>query len=658
MFGFINGRLSIGLRLTLVACLFVASAAVSAVIQFQRGSENSDFSKKELLGAQYNGLIWNALQSGDFSSLAGHAESDALFSSADAYAAFAKAANWDERVGTVTGLIVAVADGSNLTLDPDLDSYYAMDASTVKLPNLLAMSLALNKAMATPASDTDRRIKIATALDRFKAAADATYGSLDASIKNNAPGLTKQALGQHRAALQAADDALIAAAQGELDGKAAGFQQAATAFPAVLDAAWRATNTELSRLLDVRITKQMNQLYSDIATVVALVLLSGLLTLIVTLGLSRRFRGLDEAMTRLNAGDKTVEVPYLGDTNETGRIAATLQQLKTSMIEREAAEERAQAHAIELVVASFGDALHGLSDRDLSQRIAAELPPGYRGLQADFNAALDHLAEAMGDVGNRVSDIAANTAQINAAAIEMAGRTESQAGALEQTSVAMQQIVETVNESAGRAQSVHSAAETARGRAQHGSDVVRQAREAMTAIEQSSREISTIIGVIDEIAFQTNLLALNAGVEAARAGDAGKGFAVVASEVRSLAQRSADSARLIKALIKTSEGQVYQGVQLVEESSVELARIVEDVGQITTAINEIAEAGQQQALTLSEVNTAVSQIDQATQQNAALAEESRAASTTLADFAHELAGLVAKFRTRKSDSKAPERRAA
>jgi methyl-accepting chemotaxis protein len=226
---------------------------------------------------------------------------------------------------------------------------------------------------------------------------------------------------------------------------------------------------------------------------------------------------------------------------------------------------------------------------------------------------------------------------------------------LEQTSVAMQQIVETVNDSAGRAQSVHNAAETARGRAQHGSDVVRQARDAMTAIEQSSREISTIIGVIDEIAFQTNLLALNAGVEAARAGDAGKGFAVVASEVRSLAQRSADSARKIKALIKTSEGQVNQGVQLVEESSVELARIVEDVGQITTAINEIAEAGQQQALTLSEVNTAVSQIDQATQQNAALAEESRAASTTLADFAQELAGLVAKFRTQKSENKSRQR---
>jgi methyl-accepting chemotaxis protein len=645
MFGFINGKLSIGLRLTLVASLFVVSAAVSAVIQFQRGSENSDFSKKELIGAQYNAQIWSALQSGDLGPLAGHAESDTLFSSADAFNGFANATGWDARVGAMTNLIVAVADGSNLTLDPDLDSYYAMDAATVKLPNLLAKSLDLNKAMATPAADPDRRIKIAMALDRFKTAADAAYGSLDASMKDNAAGLTKTALAPHRNALQAATDAMIAAAQSDLDGKTADYAKATAAFPGLLDAGWRATNTELSRLLDTRIIKQMNQLYTDIAIVVALVLLSGVLTLIITLGLSHRFRGLDTAMACLNAGDKSVEVPYLDDTNETGRIAATLQQLKTSMIEREASEERAQAQSISLVVSSFGKALHALSERDLSERIVSELPTGYRSLQSDFNAALDHLSEAMVDVGTRAAEIAANTAQINAAAMEMAGRAESQAGALEQTSVAMQQIVETVNDSAGRAQSVHSAAETAKGRAQRGADVARQAREAMNTIEQSSREISTIIAVIDEIAFQTNLLALNAGVEAARAGEAGKGFAVVASEVRALAQRSADSARKIKTLITASEGQVQEGVKLVEASSGELAQIVDDVGQITAAINDIAVAGQQQALTLSEVNKAVSEIDQAIQKNAAQAEESRAASNSLAEFAHELADLVARFRT-------------
>jgi methyl-accepting chemotaxis protein len=645
MFNFINGKLSIGLRLTLVAGLFIASAAVSAVIQFQRGSENSDFSKKELVGATYNARIWTALQSG--AALADHDQSDALFASGEAAAAFAKANGWTERVTSAATLIVAVADGSNLTLDPDLDSYYAMDAATVKLPNVLAKSLDLNAAVATPAADPDRRIKIAMALDRFKTAADAAYGSLDAAMKNNAAGQTKQALARHRSALQSSCDAIIAAVQSELDGKPTDVKTPATAFPPVLDAAWKATNGELSRLLDARITKLTNQLYSDIATVLALVLASGLLTLIVTLGLSRRFRGLDEAMSRLNAGDKTVEIPYLDDRNETGRIAATLQQLKTSMIEHAAAEERAQARSIELVVSSFGNALHDLAERDLTHRVKTELPTGYRGLQTDFNTALDGLSQAIGDVGDRVSDIAANSAQINAAAIEMAGRTESQAGALEQTSVAMQEIVETVNASAGQAQSVYAAAETAKGRAENGSQIAHRAREAMTAIEQSSREIATIIGVIDEIAFQTNLLALNAGVEAARAGDAGRGFAVVASEVRSLAQRSAESARQIKALIKTSESQVQQGVTLVEESSTELTRILDDVGQITSSINEIAAVGQQQALTLSEVNKAVSEIDQATQQNAALAEESRAASTTLADCARELARLVAKFQLAK-----------
>ena len=645
MFGFINGKLSIGLRLALVASLFVVSAAVSAVIQFQRGSENSDFSKKEYVGTQYNARIWAALQSGDLSGLSDHATSDVQFASSEAYNAFAKASDWNARVNTAAAMIVAVADGSNLTLDPDLDSYYAMDAATVKLPNLLAKSLDLNTAMATAATDPDRRIKIAMALDRFKTAADAAMSSIDTSIKNNAPGLTRQALAGQRDALQSADDAVIAAAQADLDGKAGDFKAASAAFPAVLDTTWRATNTELARIIAVRVDKLTSQLYRDIATVVVLVLVSALLTLIITLGLSRRFRGLDEAMGRLNAGDKSVDIPYLDDSNETGRIAATLQQLKTSMSEREAAEERAQARSISVVVSSFGEALHGLSERDLTPRVAAELPPGYHALKSDFNAALDNLSAAMGDVGSRVSDIAANTAQINAAANEMAERTESQAGALEQTSVAMQEIVDTVNASAGQAQAVHVAAETAKGRAQRGSDVASQARNAMTAIEQSSREISTIIGVIDEIAFQTNLLALNAGVEAARAGDAGKGFAVVASEVRSLAQRSAESARQIKALIKTSEGQVHQGVTLVEETSAELARIVEDVGEITASINEIAAPGPQQAMTLSEVNKAVADIDQATQQNAALAEESRAASTTLATYAQELANLVARFKT-------------
>jgi methyl-accepting chemotaxis protein len=167
----------------------------------------------------------------------------------------------------------------------------------------------------------------------------------------------------------------------------------------------------------------------------------------------------------------------------------------------------------------------------------------------------------------------------------------------------------------------------------------------MGEIEGSSKQIGNIIGVIDEIAFQTNLLALNAGVEAARAGDAGKGFAVVASEVRALAQRSADAAKEIKALISASTEQVERGVRLVGETGEALTGIVAKVTQIDGLIREIAVSSQEQATGLNQVNAAVNQMDQVTQQNAAMVEEATAAAANLKSEAAELARLVTRFRT-------------
>jgi methyl-accepting chemotaxis protein len=181
---------------------------------------------------------------------------------------------------------------------------------------------------------------------------------------------------------------------------------------------------------------------------------------------------------------------------------------------------------------------------------------------------------------------------------------------------------------------------TAKSDAEKGGGVVRQAISAMSGIEQSSRQIGQIIGVIDEIAFQTNLLALNAGVEAARAGDAGRGFAVVASEVRALAQRSAEAAKEIKSLISTSRSQVEQGVDLVAETGKALERIFAQVAEIDAIVSEIATSAQDQASGLQEVNTDVNQMDQVTQQNAAMVEESTAASHTLSLETEELTLLI------------------
>ncbi len=209
---------------------------------------------------------------------------------------------------------------------------------------------------------------------------------------------------------------------------------------------------------------------------------------------------------------------------------------------------------------------------------------------------------------------------------------------------------------AGGAKQASEVVSSTRGEATHSGQVVHQAVSAMSAIEDSSKQINQIIGVIDEIAFQTNLLALNAGVEAARAGDAGRGFAVVAQEVRALAQRSAEAAKEIKTLISSSTQQVSQGVSLVGQTGEALQRIVTKVGEIDALVTEIAASAAEQATGLNEVNTAVNQMDQVTQQNAAMVEQSTAATHSLKGETGELVRLIGRFRVGDGRQQAPYER--
>ncbi len=393
------------------------------------------------------------------------------------------------------------------------------------------------------------------------------------------------------------------------------------------------------------------------------VILASLMALIVGKAISRPMNAMTGAMRALAAGDTSVTVPAAGQTDELGDMAAAVQVFKDAAIakvhlEGEATgarrlneEERGRSAAAlagaaqqqGLVVQAIGTGLKRLSAGELVFRISERFPAEYEQLRADFNEAMAKLQDTMKVVAANASAIGSGTAEISTAADDLSRRTEQQAASLEETAAALDEITATVRKTAAGAKHARQVVGTAKSNAEHSGKVVRQAVEAMSGIEKSSNEITQIIGVIDEIAFQTNLLALNAGVEAARAGDAGRGFAVVASEVRALAQRSADAAKEIKALISTSSVQVEQGVQLVGETGEALSLIVGQVTEIDGIVGEISSSAQEQATGLDQVNTAVNQMDQVTQQNAAMVEQSTAASHALSQETAELRRLIGQF---------------
>lgn len=360
------------------------------------------------------------------------------------------------------------------------------------------------------------------------------------------------------------------------------------------------------------------------------------------------------AIRTIASGDLATEILETDRNDEVGDIAKSLDALreKLALNEAEQQERQGKAEHAKHVVTQLTTGLHNLSSGNLTHTIDTDFGE-YESLRQDFNQASGRLSETMSLVVETSESIRSRAREISQSSEDLSTRTETQAATLEETAAALDELTASIRSAAEGAKEVEGIVKSARAEAEESGKVVQGAVSAMTEIENSSDQISQIIGVIDDIAFQTNLLALNAGVEAARAGDAGRGFAVVASEVRALAQRSSAAAKEIKSLISASTQHVGRGVEQVGRAGDALANIVNRVGHISTLVSNIASAAAEQSTGLAEINVGMSQLDQVTQQNAAMVEESTAASQSMNQEASGLSELVAQFQVKASIMRPP-----
>ena len=638
MFSGRNDRMSIPRRIAFVGLAFVVPTLIALGIVAGSRLESMRSTQAEVQGESYLSQAWPAIVStaGAGADLRGGQTplSDALIGGAKAFGAetavraVQNAPSAGERLNAGAALMKAVADGSGLSRDPDLDSNHVMEAVTVALPELLSAARELQTAMETGAAPAS----VAVAADRLRQANAHVQNTLALAAEHGRDQEVARMLRSDAEDLAASTSGALSAADAYMGAPMA--HDGLTALNALIpqiDRLWRSSSDELERLLLDRVKTAREKLAAEVLMCLAALGIaatlafstarrlrtqqqetdaeaSGLRAMVgaidrsqariefsldgvildandnflTTMGYTRqeilgrrhemfvepdfargpeyqdfwRRLNLGEAFAakfkRIGRGGRTVWIQgvYSPLTDANGKVFKVVKfayDITAFELERANADakraERADVDA--RIVERLARGLSDMASGDLTAYIDEAFPREYETLRSDFNAAAEALCAALAQVQTSMESMRAGVDQIASASDDLSRRTEQQAAGLEQTAAALDQITSTVKATAGGAKRASDVVGRARIEATRSGEVVAEAVQAMGRIEQSSQQISQILGVIDEIAFQTNLLALNAGVEAARAGDAGRGFAVVAQEVRALAQRSADAAREI-----------------------------------------------------------------------------------------------------------------
>jgi methyl-accepting chemotaxis protein len=684
-------------KLVAVVCLALLPILLLGYLFVAQSQKDIAFSSKEALGTQYYAALApdlaalsgaGPLPSAERFEAARKALDDIMGSGerASAYAALRASAPAPAYSAAVSAallsLLAKVGDTSNLILDPDLDSYYVMDMLVTKLPGAFdssaALMVRLSEVAAAPSDDG--RIGLVASLGAFDALVAGIQNSLVSSIAGNPDGQVKAHLTAPVAAFAdaarafsqevgLAGEAIAAGGTPDLPKVAA----AQVAFVAAADKLNAAVNTELSRLLQVRIDGFNSRLMMMLAISAVLVLLVCAACFLFARSILAIIRRLERDVMDVADLKEGATITHSESRDEIAAIARAVSYLRDRTVERlsHAEEQKAaglrEAAKLELVaaksreedlrtiataaetqrqlVSQLSESLAQLAAGNLDCRIETPLTGDLETLRQAFNRTVDGLEDMVQQMRANSSALRTATREIVAGSNDLADRTAKQTTTIEQTNQSVKQVDDIVGRNAALVGDAAKNGEAVSHTAQDTASALTKASEAMSKIADSSARISNIIGVIDDIAFQTNLLALNASVEAARAGDAGKGFAVVAVEVRRLAQSAASASSDVKALIEESGGYVAEGNKLVTGTTELLRAMLQAASKNGELLAAIAAQSAEQSAAIASIRKAFDSLEETTQHNAALVEETNAAIEQTEAQANDLDGLVGRFRS-------------